>query len=234
MRLAKMLTLGGLGLGALTPVAAFADRDGDDRDHRDRHEERRDDRRDDHRDGRRDEDSAPVWISGHVEARESRSVIPAVVRQEWVPDRVEEVCIPAVTERICIPAVTERVCRPAVVRRVWVPELRESTFIPGHYEVRRDDRGCECRVWIDAHYEVRIVRAGRFEDRVVREACEETRIVEPERVEIRVVTPERREVRVVQRGYFASVVVCPERCEVTVERVWVPGHWESRSDRPRC
>ena len=168
-----------------------------------------------------------VWVGGHFERRESRRVLPAVVRKEWVPDRCEEIVTPAVTERVVVPAVTETVHVPRVIERRWVPEVRERTWVPPHVEIQLDAKGCEVRVRISGHYETRIVRQGAFEDRVVREAHDEIRIVVPERCEVRVVTPERRETRVIEPGHFREVVVRPERTEVLVERTWVPGHWES-------
>ena len=189
-----------------------------------RPEGRREGRRDGRGDGR-------AWVEGHYENRETKRVVPAVTRQDWVPDRTEEVCIPAVTERVCVPAVTERVWCPPIVERVRVPEVRENRFIPGHYETRVDGRGCSCQVWVASHYENRVLRPGHYEERVVRPGRYETRVVKPECWETRVVTPERREIRVVERGHLVTVVVRPERCEVVTERVWVPGHW---SNDPRC
>ena len=234
----RMLTLTVLGLAAALPGAAFADHDrGDDRRRDDKHEQRGSDRRDDRREDRCeercDDGTYRVWIAGHYERREMRRVIPAVVRQEWVPDRVEEICIPAVTERIRIPAVTERVHCPAVMERVWVPEVRERVRVPGRWDSRTDSAGCTYRVWVAAHDEVRVVREGRYEDRCVREARCEDRVVQPERWETRVICPERREVRVVEKGHFCTVVVRPERTEVCIEKVWIAGHWEKRVDRPR-
>jgi hypothetical protein len=169
-----------------------------------------------------------VWVAGHYENRESTCVIPAITRQQWVPDRCEEVCIPAVTERVCVPAVTERVYCPEVTERAWVPETRERVWVPAHWDTRADRNGCTYSVWMAGHYETRIVCSGHYETRVVRPAHYETRVVRAESWEVRIVQPERRETRVVERGHFETVIVRPERREVTLERVWVPGHWETR------
>lgn len=176
-------------------------------------------------------DDLGVWVGGHFEIRETKRVIPAVVRQEWVPERREEVCIPAVTEKVCVPAVTERVYVPAVVQRREIPEVRERQFVPGHYEFSVDFRGCSFRVWIEGHYETRVVSPARCEQVQISAARYEVRVVVPAHDEIRVVVPERRECRVVEAGHFCTVVVSPERTEVCRDKVWVPGHWETRRDR---
>ena len=236
----RLVTLAALGLGVAVPAMADPDHDGHDRDGRD-HEAREhygrgrddhDDRAkwDDHDRG----DDYRVWVEGHVEKRETRIVTPAVIRQDWVPDRLEEYVTPAVTERVRIAAVTERVWCPAVMDRYWVPEVRERVLVPGHYDVRIDAKGREYRVWVGKHNEDRIVREGRFEERLVREGFYEERIVTPERWQTRVITPERREVRCVEKAHYQTVIVRPERTEVTVEKVWVPGRWEIRPAHPRA
>ena len=243
----KLVTLGTLGLATLMPAVASADHErdlpnklfglieriaeryGGDRDDRGRDDRGRDDRgrdRDDHADR--------VWIEGHYESRETKRMTPPVLRQVWVPDRCEEVCIPAVTERVCIPAVTERVYCPPVTERCLVPEVRERCFVPGHYESRTDARGCRTNVWIEGHSEERVVRAAHYEERVIRPGHYEQRVVKQECWEQRIVTPERRETRVIERGHYQTVVVSPERCDVVVEKVWVPAHWEVCKPRQRA
>ena len=179
------------------------------------------------------EQSWSVWVDAHVERRETRRVIPAETREVWVPERVEVRVIPAVTERVRLPAVVERVWCAAVVERCWVPEVRERTYVGGHSEERRDAHGCRYTVWIAGHYEDRVVCAGRYEDRCVRAGRWEDRVVSPERFEDRIVTPERRETRVIEAGHKETIVVRRERVEVTVEHVWVPGRWDTRSATPR-
>ena len=126
-------------------------------------------------------DDSSVWVRGHFETRERRTLIPAETRQERVPARYEEVFIPAVTEKVWMPAVTER---------VWVHKY----FDLGG--------------WHRAHYEDKIVSPGHFEARIV--------------------TPERRESRLIEEAHWQTVVVRPAHYEVSSERIWVPGHWESR------
>ena len=172
-----------------------------------------------------------VWVAGHYENRETVCVIPAITRQQWVPERCEEVCIPAVTERVRIPAVTERVYCPAVTERVWVPEVRERVWVPARWDTRTDRNGCTYSVWMAGHYETRVC-PGRCETRVVRAAHYEERVVRAECWETRIVQPERRETRVIERAHYETVVVRPERREVTVTRVWVPGCWETRPAAP--
>jgi hypothetical protein len=213
--LLKLATLGSLAFVALAPAAAFADHERDQRG------------RDDKRAADFCEDGSRVWVAGHFEVRDVQRVIPAVTRQEWVPDRVETVCIPAVTERVCIPAVTERVYCPAVTERRWVADRGRGDFVPGRYDVGLDSRGGQVRFWLGAHYEDRS-RGGHYENVVVRPAHYETRIVSPERHEVRIVVPERHETRVVERGHYRTCVVRPERVECVKERVWVPGHFETR------
>ena len=173
-----------------------------------------------------------TWVAGHYEDRETSRVIPAITRQRWLPQTTQDVCIPAVTERVRVPAVTERVFCPEVTERVWAPEVRERVWVPAHWDTCTDSRGCRYSVWMAAHYEVRIVCAGHYETRVVRAAHYEEHVVRPEAWEVRVVQPERHETRVIEQGHFETVVVQAERREVTVERVWVPGHWEERPASP--
>lgn len=180
-------------------------------------------------------DCAPsqrVWIAGHYENRETSCVIPAITRQQWLPQTCEEIVIPAVTERVCIPAVTERVYCPEVTERVYRPEVRERVWVPSQWYTRTDTNGCRCSVWMPGHYETRVVCEGRYETRVISAAHYETRVVRQEAWEVRIVQPERRETRVVEQGHFVTVVVRPERRDVTVERVWVPGRWETRPAEP--
>ena len=176
--------------------------------------------------------SQRVWIAGHYENRETSRVIPAITRQQWLPQRYEEVVIPAVTERVCIPAVTERVYCPEVTERVFLPEIRERVWVPARWDTRTDQYGRRFSVWMGSHCETRVVREGRYETRVISDAHYETRVVRPEAWEVRIVQPERRETRVIEQGHFVTVVVRPERRDVTVERVWVPGHWEARAATP--
>jgi hypothetical protein len=121
------------------------------------------------------------WVQGHFETRETKTLIPAVTRQERVPARFEETVVPAVTERVWIPPVTERVWRR------------------GHYGLDG---------WRRARFEERIIRPGRWETRIV--------------------APERRESRMVADAYWRTVVVTPEHYATSIDKMWVPGHWESR------
>jgi hypothetical protein len=173
-----------------------------------------------------------VWIAAHYEDREASRVIPAITRQRWVPQTTQDVCIPAVTERVRIPAVVERVFCPEVTERVWVPEVRDRCWVPARWDTRTDSRGCTYSVWMEAHYEIRVVSPAHYETRVVRAAHYEERVVRPECWETRIVQPERHETRVIEQGHFETVVVQPERREVTVERIWVPGHWETGPASP--
>jgi hypothetical protein len=207
----RMLAVGTLALAAVLPGAAFADRD----------------------DGRCDEiGGRRVWVEGRYEDRETRRVVPAITRDEWVPERREVVVVPAVTQEFRVPAVVERVYVPTVVERTWVPEVRERVYVPGRIEVRFDHHGVDFRGSTDGGYEDRVVRRGHWEDRCTTPAHYEDRVVTPERCETRIVVPERREVRV-EPAHMRTVVVCAERVEVTRERVWIPGHVEERRDLRR-
>ncbi len=172
-----------------------------------------------------------VWVAGHMERRETRHVLPAVTREELVPERREVVVIPAVTREVVVPAVVERVYVPAVVQRVYVGEVRERVLVPGRFDVRIDRHGFEMRDWCAPHYEDRVVREGCYEDRCVTPAHYEDRVTCRERREVRVIVPERRETRVVEPARVRTVVVRPERVEVTVDHVWIPGHFETRPIR---
>jgi hypothetical protein len=161
-------------------------------------------------------DDSRVWVEGHTERRETRRPIPAEERRDWVAPRYVDVVIPAVTERVRVPAVVEQV---RVTERVWIPEVAERHWVHGYWDLRG---------WRPAHYERRVVEEGRFEDRAVQPERYESRVVVPESWETRIVTPERVEQRLVESGHWQTVVVRPAREEVTVEKVWIPGHWESR------
>jgi hypothetical protein len=210
-----VIALSALTLASVFAGSAFADpkdhgRDGDRDEHR-RHDDDRDQR------GR--------YVPGHYEAREVRRVIPAVTREEWVPERREIVVIPAVTQEVKIPAVVERVWRPETRERVWVPETRERRRLADRIEVRFDRRGVDFSLGDDcvvtpAHYETRCIPAHY-----------ENVVVQPERCETRIVSPERREWRVVECAHMQTVVVCAERVECSTEYVWVPGCFEERRDR---
>jgi hypothetical protein len=208
-----------LALAAAMPTAAFADPDHDDG--RGRWEEHR-----------RDRDDRVVWVQGRYEDREVRRVVPAVTRDEWVPERREEVVVPAVTEVVRVPAVVERVYVPAVVERVWVPEVRERVGDRGGIQIRWNGHGVDLSVGRDGCDEVR-VRPAHWEDRCVSPAHYEDRVVTPARCETRIIAPERREMRVVEAAHVRTVIVCAERVEFTRERVWIPGHYEQCRER-RC
>ena len=215
----RLIALGTLALATVLSGAAFADRDHDDgrgrddRRHEDRHEWR-------------------VWIEGRYETREFRRVVPAVTRDEWVPDRYETVVIPAVTREVRIPAVVERVWIPEVHERVYVPAVVERVRVGGAIDIRFDRHGFDFGGFRAPHYETRVVREARYETRCIPGRYEE-RVVRTERCETRVVVPERCERRLVERGHMRCVVVRAERVEVTCERVWIPGHHETRRDHRR-
>jgi hypothetical protein len=215
----RLIALGTLALATAMHGVAFADHDHDDGGGR----------LEEHR---RDRDDRVAWVEGRYEDREIRRVVPAITRDEWVPERREVVVVPAVTQEIRVPAVVERVWRPAVVERAWVPEVRERVRGAEGFQIRWDGHDVAFRVG-GGRDEYRVVTPAHWEERCVSPAHYEDVVVRPERCETRIVVPERREVRVVEPAHMRTVVVCAERVEVTCERVWIPGRYEERGEHRR-
>jgi hypothetical protein len=112
-------------------------------------------------------DDSSVWVRGHFETRERRTLIPAETRQERVPARYEEIVTPAVTERTWI---------PARVERVWVSKYFDfGGWHSAHYEDK---------VLSPSHFETRILEPERRETRMISDAFWRTVVVRPAHYEV--------------------------------------------------